>query len=772
MHDTRVGKGIDVLEIDMTQTAKKTAREIAMERRRLSYENGKAGIQKMQGSSPDTGPRAAASSRASVGGSVTTARQASLTRRHAMSSRGKASLASKDRTRGDDIAGASPASTNPAGSKPANPAGAKQDCSCGCNGDRLKRSEAGVPTVSTSPAGTPPSGTSVVQARRGKKIENPTRTASLARRMAMSSKGKAALSGKGLSAAQSARASNPDVSGRELAQTVRETRSTKGKCRTEGKCRPTGRMRPTIDDPGSAQDASWKVGVSQTTHGQTVTGTMVGRSQDVTGDEPSTCRAITGTEYLGADIFREFCHTDAGKSPRKVRITSTATGNTVSGNELGRSAKVTGNEPGSCKRVTGNEYIGSAQLKEFCGTSAEAGPAKISSSETRKGKTVTGNNVGRSNKVTGDEHGSNRELTGTSVMQRGNGGSAPAKVGKSATLRGGNVTGTMVGRNKNVTGDEPGSCRNVTGDDYVGKEQYGDFCNSTPKATDRKSGVSSTLKNQGVTGTMTGRDSRVTGDEPGTCKAVTGTPYAGAENYKDFCDTGSASAARNRTQQRRATPGMPMTGLQPGINGKMTGADKGACEPLTGTPYVGADQFAEACPSKPADSSSPDFPQALADSPWQQFSVNAPGHASQTTAEHSSVTGIQYERGHITGPFGMAPGKVTGTEEARFGNGVPAPVYTAQLVDDRVKGRVTGEGQDAGLRITGDDWDRNERVTGTEGLSATRRNPTRRGGADAMAMQLVNKRNEELPTPNSKVTGSSGNTEKGSLITYSGGARG
>jgi hypothetical protein len=124
---------------------------------------------------------------------------------------------------------------------------------------------------------------------------------------------------------------------------------------------------------------------------------------------------------------------------------------------------------------------------------------------------------------------------------------------------------------------------------------------------------------------------------------------------------------------------------------------------------------------------------------------------------------------------------VTGTEEARFGDGngsaEPAPTYTAQLVEERVKSRITGEGQDAGLRITGDDWDRNEHVTGTEGLSTTRRNPTRRGGMDAMAMDAMrmkveSKRNEEMPVPNSKVTGSSGNTEKGSLITYSGGARG
>jgi hypothetical protein len=142
----------------------------------------------------------------------------------------------------------------------------------------------------------------------------------------------------------------------------------------------------------------------------------------------------------------------------------------------------------------------------------------------------------------------------------------------------------------------------------------------------------------------------------------------------------------------------------------------------------------------------------------------------------ASVTGSRYEQGHITGPFGMATGKVTGTEEARFDNkgaAMPAApmLATAETVEGRVKSRITGEGQDVGLKITGDDWERNESVTGTEGMSATRRNPTMRGGPTT-SMAVANKRNEELPVPVSKVTGSSGNTEKGSLITYSGGARG
>ena len=77
----------------------------------------------------------------------------------------------------------------------------------------------------------------------------------------------------------------------------------------------------------------------------------------MTGNEQSTCRTITGTEYMGADIFREFCQTDpAATTSDKVRVTATTHGNRVTGNEVGRSPKVTGDEPGTCKTVTGTEY--------------------------------------------------------------------------------------------------------------------------------------------------------------------------------------------------------------------------------------------------------------------------------------------------------------------------------------------------------------------------------------------------------------------------------
>jgi hypothetical protein len=232
---------------------------------------------------------------------------------------------------------------------------------------------------------------------------------------------------------------------------------------------------------------------------------------------------------------------------------------------------------------------------------------------------------------------------------------------------------------------------------------------------------------------------------------------------------------------------------------------------------VGADQLVEACGA--AVEQDADFPQSLSGTqPWQQFSVQSPAQAAQvsreqpafvnepvapaapqrSTPQRSTVTGSSYEFGsRVTGPFDMAGDKVTGTEQFRSehrGNQrsrgpielaargaasaaassnaqASVPANSPASADARALSRVTGEGITAGLKITGDDWDRGERVTGTEGVSARRRNPSRPGQMSAMP-SFQNKRNEQVPEPVSRVTGSSGNTQSGSLITVSGGARG
>jgi len=770
----------------------KTAREIVLERRRAMSTTGKKAL---TGTAAEAArpsallrpkPTAPASSLSSAPVSnpgrvaatpAVVSRQASFKRRLAMSSGGKANLQDKDRTRASEMKAAS---TQQA-SAPA-PAAQAGGCGCGCGGKKeeckTKMSEVAQPSLTASVT------RKFVTNQKQTINRPPARLASLARREAMSARGKAGISKGGMTAAQTARAGNPDMNGRDLSKAIRDQRSKVGGAgqKSSGPC---AQQRPAKakSNPAAAQDAPWKVGASQTVEGQTVTGTMVGRSKSVTGDEPSTCRSVTGTEYLGADIFRDFCQTDPKSSTaRKVNVTTTSHGNAVSGNRMGRGENVTGNEQGTCKNVTGNEYTSAEQSQGFCGEFADKSPRKVSMAETMKGKAVTGNNVGRSESVTGDESGMSRLLTGTQYTKPEEIGKAPAKVGTSSTLRGGSVTGTMVGRREKMTGDEAGSCRNVTGDDYVGAEQYNGFCSTAADApTDQKVGVSATGKGLSVTGTMTGRSGRVTGNEPGSCKAVTGTPYAGADQLGNFCQAEDAAMASMRNRELRSTPAMPMTGIQPGVGGVMTGADKGACEVVSGTPYVGADHFAAACPATAATTASSDYPQPIGGAAVaQQFSVTTPSGGAAGAIGSTGVTGNQYEKGTITGPFGMATGKVTGTEDARFGhdnvNAVamrPAPVAVA---DGREKMRISGEGQDTGLNITGDDWGRGKHVTGTEGMSATIRNPTMRASNSMAAMAemaaIAQKRNEEMAIPSSKVTGGSGNTEKGSLITYSGGARG
>ena len=690
-------------------------------------------------------------------------RELVLARREALSRGGKRANTSKDRTRTDlgRSVAAAPAAVASAPEKP-----------CKCQSTSAEAPGASL-SLSSRTSNAASSANRSAQ-RKASAQHNPSRALVLARREALSKRGKSASSSSRSGAAAVARQINPDLSARELAQKVRELKSKTGAAGTprNSGTRPSGPNRHGAKQAAAA-DAAWKVGVSETLAGQTVTGTQANRSVKTTGNEASTCRTITGTEYLGAEVFQTFCGTQpaAPIQPAKVRVSATTHGNRVTGNEVGRSEKVTGDEPGTCKTVTGTEYISANQSAAYCG-SATPSVRKVGRSQTLGGQPVSGVMVGRSEKVTGDEPGSGRQLTGDQYLgaEAPAAGRAPTKVSTFNTLRGTGVTGTAVGRSSHVTGDEPGSCRSITGDEYIGTQQFEGFCGSRPAPEAPKVGFSITNRNQVVSGTRTGRSDKVTGDEPGTCKVVTGTPYAGLEQAGDFCNAKAVRATRERTPVRQAHR---MTGIQPGIGGVMTGAERGACEDVTGTPYVGADQQQAACATAPTRDA--DFPQPLTAAAWQQFSVQSPARAAQQQREATGqVTGSTYEQGgRITGPFDMASGKVTGTEQFRFDRSrslraaVAAPVSMDE--DLRPTSRVTGEG--SGTKVTGDDWDRGEHVTGTEGSSARRRNPTRVGPMSAMP-GLQNKRNQEVPPPNNKVTGSSGSTDQGSLITVSGGARG
>ena len=616
-----------------------------------------------------------------------------------------------------------------------------------------------------------------------KAITNSSRAFVLARREALSKHGKSA--GKQpTTAASVARQGNPDLTTKEIAQRVRELKSKTGATGSKrtSVTRPCGPNKNGAKQNANAPDAHWKVGISETSTGQIVTGTQANRSIKTTGNEASTCRSITGTQYLGSEVIDSFCNGSNTpiSQPAKVAVTSTSHGNLVTGNEVGRSEKVTGDEPGTCKNLTGTEYISANQSNNYCG-GVNPSPSKIGYSQTIEGQKVSGTMTGRSGLVTGNEAGSNKGLTGDQYLGADPlpSGRPAAKVGSLETIRGNSVTGTDVSRRDNVTGNEAGSCKNVTGDEYVGSRQFDSFCGAKPAPDPAKVGLSVTNKTQKVSGTMTGRSPLVTGDEPGTCKAVTGTPYAGLDQANQWCDNSASSEIEARTPRQLGTPAARLTGLQPGIGGKMTGAHKGACEPLTGTPYVGGDQLIDNCGVSNIPEGYAHQENVEKAAAWTSFSVKSPARQAHIQNEiNSGVTGTSYEdSSKITGPFDMAANKVTGTEQFRFDRKPSNSQNNKvdEIVNEEAKQRptsqITGEGQSAGLNITGDDWARGEHVTGTEGASAKRRNPSRPGGMNAMKASEL-KRNQEVLEPDFLITGSSGNTREGQLVTFSGGARG
>ena len=611
-----------------------------------------------------------------------------------------------------------------------------------------------------------------------KVISNTSRDIVLARREAQSKHGKSAIK-QNTSAASLARRGDPDLSSREISQRVRELRSKTGatSIKGNGKCRPCG---PNRNGSKLKADAYWKVGESATNSGQTVTGTQANRSSKTTGNESSTCRDITGTQYLGTEVINEFCNSEVNYTqPSKINISSTTSGNKVTGNEVGRSSLVTGNEPGTCKNLTGTEYSSANLSQSYCGE-VNKNPSKIRHSKTLDGQNISGSLPGRSSLVTGDESGSGHQLTGDQYL-----GADPLPEGKSFekvgtynTLNGNSVTGTGVGRSERMTGNESGSCKNVTGDEYIGSQQYESFCDTKPTPEARKVGLSISQNNNLISGTMTGRSNHVTGDEPGTCKNITGTPYAGVEQLDNNCDQNIKNEIRGKGKVYLGnSSNARLTGKQPGIGGQLTGAGKGACLNPTGTPYVGGDQLNSNCSNNDSNQSYANNEKEKHNT-WNDFSVNSPSREKYSEKMRDSVTGNNYEKGaNITGPFDMAFDKVTGTEQFRFDNNKLNKIKPKEdnqdinLEEQRAQSRITGEGQSAGLNITGDDWDRGDRVTGTEGASSRRRNPSRASLKSAMPPMDI-KRNDKMKEPDFLITGSSGNTKEGQLVTFSGGARG
>lgn len=424
-----------------------------------------------------------------------------------------------------------------------------------------------------------------------------------------------------------AKLANPDASTREIAQQVRAERCAQGKTCATGGSRP-------MRKPRNAKEAPQKVGESQTLHGQSVSGTQVGQGEKkMTGAESGACQLVSGTEYLGAEEFSKSCDVQPTPQPAKVTQTQTTRGQVVSGStKVGRSEKMTGNETGTCSSITGTEYLPADQSKMYCGDTPAKSKAtgfSVMSQATQKSE----------QKVTG---GDSRKSQSTTISPK-TPAKAPQKVMPSQTAKGNTTTGSQVGRLESVTGGDRGNCQSVTGTGYQGAEEV-KACDMPMTETATKVTASGTSGGQKVTGDRSGAYYGMTGAEAGDCQAVTGTSYTGTEQSQ-FCSVDKQNEMKVR-QRQGANPSI--SGVQPGPQG-LTGAQKGACELVTGSHYQGGDQTAMVCDSSNAAApGESDFP-AMIGQAQPTFPMN---EAEPMVDESSRITGDGWDRGS----------KVTGTD--------------------------------------------------------------------------------------------------------------
>jgi hypothetical protein len=403
-------------------------------------------------------------------------------------------------------------------------------------------------------------------------------------------------------------------------------------------------------------------------------------ARDVTGDEPGSCNRVTGSQYLSAEHFKTFCRSEVPVPMHRVSVMSTPAGQILTGSAIGRSDQVTGDEAGSCRAVTGSQYFNAKDFGALCNA---GGPRKVATIETRGGAGASGTETASSLKMSGDAAGRCSRVTGTDYVSAGQsaarcGTNAPqidyvGKVVTDLTIGGGRVTGSAVGRSKPVTGDERGACAPVSGSSYIGQEQYKLFCApddwqaQSARSRDRAS-IPATM----ISGDRPGAGGMaMTGDERGACVAVTGVPYIGPDTMAPTCRAQPETSNRFLFRQPPPAPDKPAAPANFSIQSPARVAwdanreTRAATGAVTGTAYGAADRITG--PGNKARgliTGTPEFRHHEA-APVPRINDQRSGQIANNAAKVAKTQRLSGEaqiHRRVTGDAWQAQSRVSGTE--------------------------------------------------------------------------------------------------------------
>jgi hypothetical protein len=390
------------------------------------------------------------------------------------------------------------------------------------------------------------------------------------------------------------------------------------------------------------------------------------------------------------------------------------------------------------------------------------------------------------------------------------------------------VSGTLIRSKVRVTGDEPGGTITITGEAEQNAED-----DMTPRSADgahassqftrqvdphghsvfgtnlgrsarsigsrdrkREAPIESTENGLPITGSAVGRTVRVTGDEEGACRHVTGNQYLTPARAQAECGGsggGTAPALPSSTLRRDPVTGAKvsvaqtwgqqrLTGTHVEHDPRVTGDAAGTCSLITGTPYQGAGTVHGWCDPSAAANTEERLPRRATRS---MVTGDVPSHSDTVTGTgrgaSRDVTGSPYFREppqeastgsadpvaaldaqfSVSSPQRSAQLRARSAQESQSAeNGraseVSGPPITGSFAigRERVTGntefhfrarsatdpnvaaarlRLTGEGRVGGTPVTGWSWSEQSNVTGTEGSHAAERNPSERGASKPQA---------------------------------------
>jgi hypothetical protein len=301
---------------------------------------------------------------------------------------------------------------------------------------------------------------------------------------------------------------------------------------------------------------------------------------------------------------------------------------------------------------------------------------------------------------------------------------------------GGVVSGTLIRSKVRVTGDEPGATIKITGEaeqsadddmtprsadsasvssqfnrqvDPHGQSVFGTNLGRSARSLgsrdrNRAAPIESTENGLSITGSAVGRGGRVTGDEDGACRQITGNQYLSPARAQAECGgSGGATMPTARSGAARRDPvtgakvsiaqtwgGQRLTGTNVEHDPRVTGEAAGSCSLITGTPYQGANTVHGWCDPSAAATAEDRLPRRPA---LSSITGDVPQHSDSVTGTGRGaardVTGSQY--------YSASPQALTDSPDALAGLdgrfSVSSPQRSAHL---RARERQTQLAKEAG----------------------------------------------------------------------------